>query len=91
MDENKHNNYVVSCELGRYDTLLHGQRVPKPTLVVRFNPHNTSTITIPFLDRLKLLVQNLRREFARVLPKEELPIVTVQYLFYGVVFMIALN
>jgi hypothetical protein len=82
-DENRHEFYNKWCELGRYDTLQFGASILLPTLCLRFNPHNTNRIKMEFTDRIKVLVQHVRNLLTSSLPADEVPVMSVQYLFYG--------
>ena len=89
MDENRHRSNAVSCELARIDTVHHGlaDGVTVPTLLMRFNPNVVFGQHLPdLLNRLKVLAQFLR-DFIAAFNKngnlDALPVVTLQYFFYG--------
>ena len=87
----------MSCELGRYDTLAHGvapieitptDENPTPvqgraTFILRLNPHDTSTMKVPFIDRVRVFIQIVRNLINQPLSTEDRIGATVYYLFYG--------
>ena len=83
VDENRHQHYEVSCELARYDTLQFSSNHLLPTTCIRFNPHLTTTNKLRFEDRVKTLVQVVRNRLLANLGKDEVPVMSVMYLFYG--------
>ena len=68
VDENQHRYYQVACELARYDTLAYGatsiELVPtvdnpspsqgRATIVIRLNPHDTDSMVVPFIERVRV-------------------------------------
>ena len=61
VDENSHRYYDVTCELARYDTLSYGtNQSGKHVDIIRFNPHQTSSVKVDLTPRLKCLVQLIR-------------------------------
>ena len=87
----------MSCELGRYDTLAFGTETfnlgptvenPAPiqgraTFIVRFNPHDTPTMTVEFIDRVRVFIQILRNLMTCPLSIDDRIGAIVYYLFYG--------
>ena len=57
----------------------------RSTFLIRFNPHDTPLCKIPFIDRVKVLIQTVRNMLASTLPEleSERPTLAVQYMFYS--------
>ena len=97
VDENLHCNYNPSCELSRLDTLAYGIAPieltptienPNPTqgratYILRFNPHNTDTMDVPFIERVRVFIQVIRNLMAQSITEEDRIGANVCYLFYG--------
>lgn len=88
VDENRHAYYNKACEAARLDIVHFGSQVLKPSLLIRFNPHlMKGESEVSFEDRVKNLAQRLRnalRDFDKQLDlAEEVPVMHVQYMFYG--------
>ena len=97
VDENQHRYYQVACELARYDTLAYGTQpinivptdaVPSPTqgratIVIRLNPHDTRTMKVSFIDRVRVFIQMFRNLMTQPLSADDRIGAHVYYLFYG--------
>ena len=83
VDENQHRYYDFSCELAGYDTLMFGTEKIRDTFINRFNPHDTSEMTVPFIDRVRVFIQTIRNQMTSSLSEEEKISASVSYLFYG--------
>ena len=94
-----HNNryYQVACELARYDTLAYGAApieiaptddIPSPsqgraTIVIRINPHDTYSMVVPFIERVRVFIQMFRNLMTKRLSENDRIGASVYYLFYG--------
>jgi hypothetical protein len=82
VDENRHQFYNMLCELARYDSLMYGQDELRNTTCIRFNPHDCEGMTLPFVDRVRVLLQSIRNEM-NVDVIDDTPKLIVKYFFYG--------
>jgi hypothetical protein len=97
VDENQHRYYDLSCELARYDTLAYGIAPievtptienPNPiqgraTFILRFNPHDTPSMVVPFIQRVRTFIQMIRNLMTQPLTAEYRIGANVCYMFYG--------
>ena len=97
VDENSHRYYDLSCELARYDTLAYGIAPieitptienPSPiqgraTFILRFNPHDTPSMVVPFIQRVRAFIQMIRNLMTQSLTADDRIGVIVCYMFYG--------
>jgi hypothetical protein len=85
IDENRHHSYNEQCELARYDTLMHGQKDPRSTKVIRLNPHNCEGMELPLIERIRVLLQYIRNELKSMEDKQQvdLHVMEVAFLFYA--------
>jgi hypothetical protein len=97
VDENQHRYYQVACELARYDTLAYGatslELVPtlenpfptqgRATIVIRLNPHDTDSMKVPFIERVRVFIQMFRNLMTQPISANDRIGATVYYLFYG--------
>ena len=96
VDENQHRYFNLSCELGRYDTITYGiapiEIVPttenpnpiqgRATFIIRFNPHDTPKMVIPFIERIRVFIQIIRNLMMQPLTAEDRIGARVYYMFY---------
>jgi hypothetical protein len=66
----------------RYDSLMYGQDELRNTTCIRFNPHDCEGMTLPFVDRVRVLLQSIRNEM-NVDVIDDTPKLIVKYFFYG--------
>ena len=87
IDEKRHDDRLVECELGRLDTLFHGVLPLIPMILIRFNPHTVEDQVLPdLIDRVRELLQVLRdicKDFEACEEEDINPTLRVRYLFYG--------